>query len=148
MATAAALVLGVGMLLADRLVVTDREQIESLFPRLAAAAEAGDKGTIFAALDPSLAPLRAEAERRMGEFHPDEVRITRLEVTVTGPESDRRARAGMLIHLRGEARGGSGTSAPVTALIELDVDLRKDQGRFLITDFDPHEPRTIGPRRP
>ena len=60
-AMAAALVGGVGCLLADWLVVTDREQIEILFPRLARAAETGDTSTILAALDPALSPLRCGA---------------------------------------------------------------------------------------
>ena len=147
-AMAAALVLGGAALLADRLVITDREQIELLFPRLAAAAEAGDAATILAALDPSLAPLRAEAEQALREFHPDEVRITRLDVTVTGPDSDRRARAEMLVHTRGDARGGAGVTGPVTALIDLTVDLRKQGGRFLITDFEADMARPTERRRP
>ena len=69
-AMAAALVGGVGCLLADWLVVTDREQIEILFPRLARAAETGDTSTILAALDPALAPLRSEAEQACGSFVP------------------------------------------------------------------------------
>jgi hypothetical protein len=128
-------------------VVTDREQIERLFPTLAQAAEAGDTATILDSLDPSLDPLRAEAERVLREFHPDEVRITSIDVTVTGPESDRRARADMIIHARGEARSG-GAGAPVSTLIDLAVDLRKVGRRFLITDFEADAARPMDRRRP
>jgi hypothetical protein len=147
LAMAAALVLGSAALAADWLVVTDREQIERLFPTLAQAAEAGDTATILDSLDPSLDPLRAEAERVLREFHPDEVRITSIDVTVTGPESDRRARADMIIHARGEARSG-GAGAPVSTLIDLAVDLRKVGRRFLITDFEADAARPIDRRRP
>lgn len=147
LAMAAALVLGSAALAADWLVVTDREQIERLFPTLARAAEAGDTATILDSLDPSLDPLRAEAERVLREFHPDEVRITSIDVTVTGPESDRRARADMIIHARGEARSG-GAGAPVSTLIDLAVDLRKVGRRFLITDFEADAARPMDRRRP
>lgn len=147
LAMAAALVLGSAALAADWLVVTDREQIERLFPTLAQAAEAGDTATILDSLDPSLDPLRAEAERVLREFHPDEVRITSIDVTVTGPESDRRARADMIIHARGEARSG-GAGAPVSTLIDLAVDLRKVGRRFLITDFEADAARPMDRRRP
>ena len=147
-AMAAALVGGVGCLLADWLVVTDREQIEILFPRLARAAETGDTSTILAALDPALAPLRSEAEQALREFRPEEVRITRLDVTLRGPAVARLARAEMLIHTRGDARGAGGASGPVAALIDLTVDLRKDGGRFLITDFEADAARPMDRRRP
>ena len=147
-AMAAALVGGVGCLLADWLVVTDREQIEILFPRLARAAETGDTSTILAALDPALAPLRSEAEQALREFRPEEVRITRLDVTLRGPAAARLARAEMLIHTRGDARGAGGASGPVSALIDLTVDLRKDGGRFLITDFEADAARPMDRRRP
>jgi hypothetical protein len=147
LAMAAALVLGSAALAADWLVVTDREQIERLFPTLAQAAEAGDTATILDSLDPSLDPLRAEAERVLREFHPDEVRITSIDVTVTGPESDRRARADMIIHARGEARSG-GAGALVSTLIDLAVDLRKVGRRFLITDFEADAARPMDRRRP
>jgi hypothetical protein len=147
LAMAAALVLGSAALAADWLVVTDREQIERLFPTLAQAAEAGDTATILDSLDPSLDPLRAEAERVLREFHPDEVRITSIDVTVTGPESDRRARADMIIHARGEARSG-GAGATVSTLIDLAVDLRKVGRRFLITDFEADAARPMDRRRP
>ena len=146
-AMAASIVVGVGCGLADWLVVTDREQIERLFPRLAEAAEAGDSATILAALDPALSPLRAEAERALREFHPEEVRITRLDVVLEGPAETRRARAGMLIHTRGDARGAGGVTGAIAALIDLTVDLRKDGGRFLITDFEAEAARPTDRRR-
>jgi hypothetical protein len=147
-AMAAALVVGVGCLLADWLVVTDREQIERLFPKLARAAETGDTGAILAALDPSLSPLRSEAERALREFRPEEVRITRLDVTLNGPAETRLARAEMLIHTRGDARGAGGVSGPLAALIDLTVDLRKEGDRFLITDFKADAARPTDRRRP
>lgn len=132
-----AVVVAAGAIVADRVVVTDRERVEDLFPRLAAAAVAGDAATILNAFDPAFDIPRAEAERALREFRPEEVRITRLEVTVSGPPADRRARADMLAHVRGDARGG-GMAGPAAALLDLSVDLRKDGDRFLITGVTHH----------
>lgn len=146
-AAAATLLLGFAALLADWLVITDREQVERLFPTLAQAAEAGDTATLLDALDPTLLPLRDDAERALREFRPEEVRITSLDVSVTGPETDRRARADMIIHARGDARSG-GAGTPVSSLIDLGVDLRKVGPRFLITDFEADAARPMDRRRP
>jgi hypothetical protein len=64
LATAVVLVLaGVGAFVADQLVVTDREYLQTLFPRLAIAAEKQDVATIYESLDPELRPLREAAEQ-------------------------------------------------------------------------------------
>jgi hypothetical protein len=47
---------GIAAIVADRLVETDREQLQGLFPCLAAAAERQDIDTILASLDPELSP--------------------------------------------------------------------------------------------
>ena len=53
---------GGGCFVADSLVMTDREYLLALFPRLASAAETQDLATIVAALDPDLRPLRTAWE--------------------------------------------------------------------------------------
>jgi hypothetical protein len=133
-------------ILCDWAVETDREQVERLFPRLAVAAEEGDVASILDTFDPAALPRRAEAERALREFHPEEVRVTRLDVTVTGPPDNRTARADLLVHVRGDA-GATDMAGPVSALIDLAVSLRKVEGRFLIVDFEPEQARPID-RRP
>ncbi|NBV45201.1 MAG: hypothetical protein EBR86_06050 [Planctomycetia bacterium] len=54
--------------LIDRWVVTDREAIQDLLPRLATAAQRRDAATVLAAIDPAL--------------RPEEVLITRLDLAV------------------------------------------------------------------
>ncbi len=130
----AAAAVAVGALAADRLVVTDREAVVGLFDRLAMAAEAGDTATILDAFDPAVAPPRAEAERALGEFRADEVRVTRIDVAVEGRGPGRRARADLLVHARGTFQGAA--AGPGNLLVDLVVDLREASGRWLITDFD------------
>lgn len=124
--------------LADRLVITDREAVENLFESLARAAERGDAATILDAIDPAMLPVRLEAERALREFRPDEVRITRCDVTVEGAGPDRRARADLLVHARGALGAGGG---PANLLVDLRVDLRHDAGRWLVADFEAREGR-------
>jgi hypothetical protein len=54
----------------------------------------------------------------------------------------------MLIHTRGDARGAGGVSGPLSALIDLTVDLRKEGDQFLITDFEADAARPTDRRRP
>ena len=140
----AAVAVAMGAFAADRFVVTDREAVEGLFERLAVAAEAGDSATILGAFDPAAAPPRAEAERVLGEFRPDEVRVTRIDVAVDGRGAGRRARADLLVHARGTFQRAA--SGPGNLLVDLGVDLREASGRWLITDFEIRDGRVPGRR--
>ena len=64
------LLAALGLFIADRLVLTDREYLQDLFPRLALAAEQQDIDPIVAAVDPDLHPLRQEAEQVLKRVKP------------------------------------------------------------------------------
>jgi hypothetical protein len=140
-AVLAALV-GIGAFIVDRLVVTDREMLLELFPRLARAAERQDLDTIIAALDPELRPLRAAAENAMRRVRPTEVVITKLDVSVEPDKNPPEATADLIVRVTGDVteRGASGT-----VLAGVRVSLRKREGRWLVTDADdqPVTPGTI-----
>lgn len=130
----AGLAVAVVTLAADRIVVTDREAVAGLFDRLAAAAQAGDTATILDAFDTDSQQIRTEADRTLERFRPDEVKVTRVDVTIDGRGPGRRARAELLVHARGTLRGD--VAGPGTLLLDVDVGLRENAGRWLITDFD------------
>lgn len=140
----AGLAVALGALAADRLVVTDREAVEGLFERLAAAAEAGDTATILDAFDPAVAPPRAEAERALREFRAEEVRVTRIDVVSAGRGPGRRARADLLAHVRGSFQGNA--AGPGNFLVDLAVDLHESAGRWLITGFERRDGHPPGRR--
>lgn len=123
---------------ADRLVETDREHIEALFPRLAAAAERQDKDTILAALDPELRPLRADAERVLKQVRPTEITITKLDVSLDSPEA---ASVDMIVRVSGNVVG-EGT--PGTVLVGLRVEMLKKGGKWLVRDAGVQEPGRPG----
>jgi hypothetical protein len=64
----------------ERLVVTDREQIESTFYAAAASLEAGDAKAVLAHVAPRANLLRNEISARMRGNDFDEVRITDLKI--------------------------------------------------------------------
>lgn len=140
----AALVAGGGFLAADLLVVTDREALQELFPRLARAAEAGDVETVLAAIDPAERALRDTVARELGRARATAVLITRLEVTVEPGRPVRSARVDMIVRVTGRwIDGGSGT-----ALVGLDVRVRKEADRWLVTAAEAVPVRPGGADRP
>ena len=134
LATAVVLVLvGVGAFVADQLVVTDREYLQALFPRLAIAAEKHDVATIMAALDPELRPLRDSAEQVLRRVRPKEVVITKLQVAVDSATQPPKATAAMIVRVTGEVieKGSQGT-----VLAGVKVLLHKKGGEWLIRDAE------------
>jgi hypothetical protein len=133
-ATTVVLVLaGVGAFVADQLVVTDREYLQTLFPRLAIAAEKQDVATIMAALDPELRPLRDSAEQVLKRVRPKEVVITKLQVAVDPATQPPKATTAMIVRVTGEVieKGSQGT---VVAGVK--VLLHKKGGEWLIRDAE------------
>ena len=126
-------VAGVMAFVADTLVVTDREHLLGLFPRLASAAERRDIETIIAALDPDLRPLRAEAERALAQVRPTEVVITNLELDVDARATPPRAEANLVVRVTGNVID---SHTPGTILVGARVPLLRKDGRWLIQDAE------------
>lgn len=120
---------GAAALAADLCVVTDREALEELFPRLARAAERGDVGEVLAAIDPAAGTLRVDAERALARAKASTVWITKLEIDLAPDRAPRTATVDMIVRVTGNwIDGGSGT-----AIVRLDVRMRKDGDRWLVT---------------
>jgi hypothetical protein len=124
---------GVTALVLDAVVVTDREQLLALFPRLAAAAERRDVATIMAALDPDLQPLRDEAERALRQVQPTEVAITNIELALDPAAHPPRAVADLVMKVAGNVIDKTN---PGTILVGARVLLLKKGGQWLIQDAD------------
>jgi len=133
----------IGLWIADRLVVTDREHLEDLFPRLAAAAERQDIPTIVAAVDPELHPLRQEAEQVLRRVKPTRILITYLDVFVDSARRPTEATAHLVVRVAGLA-GEAGM--PGDALAEFRVLLHKRDGTWLIRDVEADRARLGKPR--
>lgn len=68
------------LLAVERLVVTDREQVETTLSDLMAAVEANDVPAALAFIDPAAADMRADAEALMPTVRVDKARATGVEV--------------------------------------------------------------------
>lgn len=119
--------------LADRIVVTDREVLLDLFPRLAAAAERQDIDAILAVVDPDLRPVRDEAAKVLRQVKPSEVRITRLKVDVDRAKQPAEARVDMIVRVTGNLIQPAGQG---TALADVRVLMREKHGRWLVCDAE------------
>jgi hypothetical protein len=126
-------VAGVGAFVADSLVVTDREYLLGLFPRLARAAEKQDVATIIAALDPDLRPLREEAEKVLKQVRPTEVVITSVDVAVQPAKKPPEAVANLIVRVTGNVID---KSTPGTVLAGVKVLLHKKDGQWLVKDAE------------
>jgi hypothetical protein len=129
-----ALLAGVAALIADRQVVTHREFLESLLPRLAAAAERAEIDTILAAIDPEAATVREEARRVLARAKPAEVRITRLKVAVDETKQPAEATADLIVRVTGtllEPGAGQGSG-----LAEVHLRLHRTNGTWLVYEAE------------
>lgn len=124
---------GVGCVVSDWLVETDREYLLALFPRLASAAEKQDMATIIAALDPDLRPLRDEAERVLKQVRPTEVAITKCDVAVEPAKKPPEAVANLIVRVTGNVID-KGTPGHVLAGVK--VLLHKKEGKWLVKDAE------------
>jgi|GEM_PF-1866934 len=132
-ATVVLVLAGVGAFLVDQLVLTDREHLRNLFPRLASAAQKQDVETIYESLDPELRPLREAAEQVLERVRPTEVLITKLHVSVDTAKRPLQATAAMIVRVTGEVieKGNQGT-----VLAGVKVLLHKKDGVWLIKDAE------------
>jgi hypothetical protein len=76
----AVLVIVAALWLLERIVVTEREQIENTFYAAAAALEGGDTEAVLAHVAPSASSLRNEISSRMRSNRFEEARITDLAI--------------------------------------------------------------------
>ena len=134
---------GLGVFIADRLVETDRESIEELFPRLARAAEERDMPTIMAALDPEFHAFRKEAEEVLKKVKPNKILITYLDVAVDPAKSPAQATADLVVRVAGD---DVEAGVPGDILAEFRVLLQKKDGTWLIQDAEADQAR-LGPPR-
>ncbi len=129
---------GVGCFSVDWLVETDREYLQALLPRLARAAEKQDLGTIMAALDPDLRPLRDEAEKLLKQVKPTEVAITSVDVVLQPAKKPPEAVANLIVRVTGNVID-KGT--PGTVLAGVKVLLHKNNGQWLVKDAEGEQVR-------
>lgn len=126
-------VAGLGVFVTDSLVVTDREYLLAMFPRLANAAERQDVAAIMAALDPDLHSLREEVGRVLKQVRPTEVVITGIDVVVQPTRKPPEAVANLIVRVTGNVID---KSTPSKTLVALRVLLHKKGREWLVQNAE------------
>jgi ketosteroid isomerase-like protein len=137
----AVLVLGAAGLLLERVVVTEREEVEAAFVEIAAALERNDVPGVMARLAPEAGQLRTEASNRMPRVEISDARIRDLKVSFNRHANPPTARAQFKAIVEGRDKQGE---VPYEHFIrQFSVGLRREGDRWLLTDytsFDPLDP--------
>ncbi len=132
------IMLGVGVLvgaglLLERCITTDREAVEDCLDAIVAAAEANDINRLLENVSPKAVKVQIEARAVLSRVEVTKARLTDLETKInrlTNPPS-----AKVKFRVIGTARDRSG-EIPYQGFAEfLAVDLRQENGRWLVFDY-------------
>jgi hypothetical protein len=124
------------LLLVERVVVTEFEEIEDTLYAAAAAIEAGDVQRVVDYVSPQAPELKQYAERALRQFTLSEVRIGNdLKVQVNPLASPRSADVHFTVKITGRDRKGSIPGG--TILERADLTLHKIDGRWYVADYQP-----------
>lgn len=137
LAAGACVLMAVVAYFVDRAVVTDREFLNELFPRLAQAAEKSDADTLLAAIDPTLRPKQTEAKQLLQQFRPTSVTITDLQLDIRDNRQPITATAEVICRVSGNIPGLGGADGQ---LLGVSVELRKSDEHWYIIDFHGERP--------
>ncbi len=111
---------------------TERDRVEAVTYSLAEAAEAGDTATLLASIDASAAEMRAETERIINRYKPDEVTITKCFVEVDSDSDPPTAIADVIVRTRGMVDG----TMPGSSLVGGTIEYVKRGETWLVTNFE------------
>jgi ketosteroid isomerase-like protein len=128
-----------GLLILERLVVTQTEEVEDALDRVAQALVAGDSQTVLAALSPQC-PKRGEIQSVLSRFTISSARIGGdLEIRFNDLSSPPTATA----YFTGivDAKDNRGAIPYEHMIRKFKVTLRKEGDRWLIHDYTDAEPR-------
>jgi hypothetical protein len=119
--------------LVDKLVVTDREQVQNVIYDAARAAEQNHLEQVIDCISPSATRVRDEAHRWIGQAKLESVTIAQMEVTVDKSKQPFTAVAHFWVRAQGTAH--TETAIYRNYLGRLVVDFRKEGDRWLVTGY-------------
>lgn len=141
-AMVAVLALTAGMLILERVIVTETEEVEDALDRAAAALVSNESAAVLAAFSPR-SPRRGEVQSRLSRVTISSARIAGdLEIRfneLTDPPSATTYFTGIV-----DAKDKSGTIPYEHMMRRFKVTLRKEDGRWLIFDYSEADGRKKG----
>jgi hypothetical protein len=136
-ALAVAAVVAIGLIVAERMHVSDREAIEAKLVRIAQHLETNSREAVYDAIHPSAADKRAVAESELPKYTFTECRITKIHSTkVTADAQPKTAEVEFNIIATGSFRSGSDVfpEAHVPRYVKLWLKQDSD-GEWKIVDY-------------
>jgi hypothetical protein len=134
-AMVAVLIVTLLLVVLERVVVTEYEEVEAALDAASAAIEANDLDRVVSFIAPQQPQLKQYAERAMRQFAFSEVRVGNdLKVQVNPLTSPRSAKAQFSVKVAGKARK-SGLVG--TQLVPVELTLHKIDGRWYVTEYQP-----------
>lgn len=133
------LVLAVGLVVVERLVITEREEVEYTVDSIATALVANDVGAVLSHLSDSAHESRARAEWAMGRVQIDSASVSGLEITVNELTSPPTAKAVFSGVIKFEDRKKEYPYKAYASRFELEF--RKEGERWKVTGHQELDPR-------
>jgi hypothetical protein len=130
---AVAAFMGMAVLI-DALVVTDRERVENVIYKAAAAAERNDLDAVVGFVSPSAPQISAEIRHWISQLIVDSVSIGSLEVELDRSTNPPTATAKFWYIGQGKWRRGDTVHDRIPG--KLKVDFRKEGDRWLVTGYE------------
>ena len=124
------LVLVLGGVALEALVVTDRERVEAALDGGAAAFVDGDVDRVLTFVAPDATGTQAAVRQVLRRVDIDAIKITDLTINLVRTTSPPTARASMVCIVSGREK--SGTFAPTTRPVRVEIQLRQQGERWLV----------------
>ncbi|HJT30546.1 MAG TPA: hypothetical protein VJ783_00660 [Pirellulales bacterium] len=131
---AGVLVLVLGGVFVERMVVTEREEIEATLDGVSQELEANNIEGVLSWIDPASGGMREDVRARVSQARISEVRVFDLNVSINHYVTPPTAQAYFTGRIRGRYRG-EGSSGEGMLLRRLTVDFRQAGDRWLITGY-------------
>ena len=122
---------GVGL---ERMVVTERERIETMLEAAAVAIAANDKQAVLQCVDPSNGKTRRLIDMAFGNVEFTKAKITRLEISFKELASPPRATARITVRVSFDLRNG--TNPYETYPASFSIELCRTGDKWLVADHD------------
>jgi hypothetical protein len=141
LAAGAVAVLTIGLLVLERWVVTEREQVERTLHDIAATVRTGDVEQLLRYAHSSAESVRQQARAEFHLYEIEEVRITQVwEIGIEPERAPPRAVADFNVSVRGARIGGSGFGTRrVVRFVR--VTLEKEAGEWKVVSYEHDDPR-------
>lgn len=131
------------LIIAERMMISDREAIEATLAQIARDLEANNREAVYAAIHPSKPELLAQAQAELPGYTFTECRITKIQETKINAEAKpKTAQVGFNVMVKGNFKQGADYFSGMTIARYVVLDLEQDSdGKWKVVHYEHHEPQ-------